>query len=97
MYVVFKVEKKNVPKIDELFKDDIVSRQSIVRRDGISLELNDENLYVLVEGSEEGIKRAKEIASSFSTILEGKDLEEVYKRFKAQDDRSLEGLGSIFG
>ncbi len=97
MYAIFKVEKKDSAKIDELYTDDIVSRQSIIRRDGISLELKDDSFYVLVEGSEEGIKRAKEIASKFSKVLEGEELNSIYKKFKAQDDKSLEGLGSIFG
>jgi len=97
MYAIFKVEKKDSAKIDELYTDDIVSRQSIIRRDGISLELKDDSFYVLVEGSEEGIKRAREIASKFSKVLEGEELDAIYRKFKAQDDKSLEGFGSIFG
>lgn len=97
MYTILKVEKKDSGRIDELYKDDTVSRQSIIRRDGFSLELKDDSIYILVEGSEDAIKKAKEISSTFSKALEGKELEEVYKKFKAQDDKSLEGLGSIFG
>lgn len=97
MYTILKIEKKDSGRIDELYKDDTVSRQSIIRRDGISLELKDDSIYVLIDGSEEAIKKVKEIASTFSKTLERKELEEVYKRFKAQDDKSLEGLGSIFG
>ncbi|MDP8011947.1 MAG: hypothetical protein ACP5F1_00950 [Thermoplasmata archaeon] len=97
MYSIFKVEKKDSQRVDELYKDDVVSRQSIIKRDGISLELKDDNIYVLVEGSEEAIKKAKQIASQFSKVLEGKELEDIYNRFKAQDEKSLEGMGSIFG
>ncbi|MGC8663547.1 MAG: hypothetical protein ACP5SF_03260 [Thermoplasmata archaeon] len=97
MYSIFRVKKSESQKIDELYRDDLVSRQSIIKRDGISLELKDDDIYVLVEGSEEALKKAKEIASKFSTVLEGKEFEEIYRKFKAQDEKSLEGLGSIFG
>lgn len=97
MYIVIKVDKKNSSRIDELYKEDLVSRQSIVRREGISLGLNDDFIYVLVEGSERGVEKAKEIASDFATIIPQKEMEEIYRRFKEQDESSLEGMGSIFG
>ncbi|MFP3317688.1 MAG: hypothetical protein RXP98_00675 [Thermoplasmata archaeon] len=97
MYIIIKVDKKKSSEIDELYKDDIVSRQSIIKREGISIDLKDDSIYILVEGSDEGINRAKEIAGKFGEILPKNEMEEIYKKFKAQDESSLEGMGSIFG
>jgi hypothetical protein len=69
MYIIIKVDKKKSSEIDELYRDDIVSRQSIIKREGISLDLKDDSIYILVEGSDEGINRAKEIAGKFGEIL----------------------------
>ncbi len=97
MYVIFKVDRVKSKEIDLLYKDDIVSRQSVIKREGQSLDLKEDSIYVLVEGSEEGIKRAKEIAEKFASIPEQKEMENIYKKFKEQDESSLEGMGSIFG
>ncbi len=97
MYAVLKVNKKDQSGIDSLYKDDIVSRQSIIKREGISLNLDSDYIYVVIEGSEEGVKRALEIAESFSTKLDNKEMEQIYRKIKEQDENSLEGFGSIFG
>ena len=97
MYIILKVEKNKSKKIEELYKDDIVSRQTIIRREALSLGLNEENIYIQVEGSEEGISRAKEISKDFAIIPSQNEMEKIYKKFKEQDESSLEGMGSIFG
>ncbi|HEU12834.1 MAG: hypothetical protein ACP5G5_01145 [Thermoplasmata archaeon] len=97
MYIIIKVDRKDSNRIDELYRDDIVSRQSIIKREAISLDIKEDNIYVLVEGSNEGIERAKQIAEKFATILPQKEADNIYKKIKAQDESSLEGMGSIFG
>ncbi len=93
MYVVFKFEK-GAKEIEELFKDDVVSRQTVIKKDGKSLDMDDA-IYVLVEGSEEGILRAREIAKH--NVLEGKESEEVYRKIKEAEDAASLGMGAIFG
>ena len=61
MYVIFSVEKDNIGKADEILKDNIVSRQSIVIRDASALGIDNENRYILIEGNEDAIKKAEEL------------------------------------
>ncbi len=61
-YIIFEVKSENVGKINSLAKDDLVSRQSILTRDASSLDMNGDVSYVKIEGSDEGLKRAKELA-----------------------------------
>ncbi len=93
MYAVFKFEK-GAKKIDELYHDDIVSRQSIIKRDGKSLGLEDA-IYVIVEGSEEAVKRAEEIAEEFK--LQGEDADKIYGKIKQAEEEASMGMGAIFG
>lgn len=97
MYTVLKVEKKNQARIDDLYKDDLVSRQTIIKREGVSLNLEPDYIYILIEGSEEAVKRAMEIGEKFSVKIEKNEIDSIYKKIKEQDESSLEGFGSIFG
>ncbi len=97
MYTILKIEKKDSQCIDQIYGDDVVSRQSIIRREGIALGIKDDAMYVLIEGSEEGVKRAEEICKDKGKILKDKEREEIYSKFKELEDQSLEGMGSIFG
>ncbi len=94
MHSVFKFEK-NDKKVDELFKDDLVSRQTLVKRDGMSLGLKDNYIYLLVEGSEEAINRARDLAGERE--LKGEESEEIYRKIKEAEDEASAGLGAIFG
>ncbi len=97
MYTVLKINKENSSKVDSFYQDDLVSRQTIIRRDNVSLGFKDEALYVIIEGSEEAIDRAINISKDFATVLSASDRETIYKKVKEQDESSLEGIGSIFG
>ncbi len=97
MYTILKIEKINSGCIDQIYRDDVVSRQSIIRREGIALGLKDEAVYVLIEGSEEGVKKAEEICKDKVSILKDNEREDIYRKFKELEDQSLEGMGSIFG
>jgi hypothetical protein len=97
MYTVLKINKENSSKVDALYQDDLVSRQTIIRRDNVSLGLKDEALYVIIDGSQEAIDRAVVISKDFATVLSASERENVYKKVKEQDESTLEGIGSIFG
>ncbi len=87
VYRVFRVPAVHAPKADVLWKDDVVSRQSVTARDAKSLGLTGDDRYVVVEGSEAGIARA----------LEGAEAERIYGRFRAQDEDAASGMGLLFG
>ncbi len=93
MYAVFKFGK-GAKEIEEIYKDDIVSRQTLIKRDGASLGLENAT-YLLVEGSEDAIKRAREIAGDYE--ITGEEAEDVYKKIKEAEDAASLGMGAIFG
>ncbi len=93
MYAVFKFEK-NAKEIDEIYRDDVVSRQTVIKRDGSSLGM-DNATYLLVEGSEEAIERAREIAGNYE--IRGEEAKKVYEKIKEAEDAASLGMGAIFG
>ncbi len=94
MYAVFKFKGED-PKIREIYTDDLIARQTIVKRDSKSLGIQEEGLYLLIEGSEEAVERAKEILSDF--LLTGEDGERIYRLIKKGDEEASIGMGAIFG
>ncbi len=96
-YVIFEVKSENAGKINELIKDDLVSRQSILTRDSSSLDLKGNFLYLKIEGSEEGLKRAKKLAKELNLKkLDGKKAKEIDEKIKKQEDSAASGIGMIF-
>ncbi|MEM3738229.1 MAG: hypothetical protein QW204_00580, partial [Thermoplasmata archaeon] len=94
-YGIYGVKKEFIGKIDEALKDDMVSRQSIKIRDAKVLGINKEVRYVLVEGSEEAVKRADEIFKPIAEKETGEDAEKAYAAFKAEDENVASGMGFI--
>lgn len=96
-YVIFEVKSENAGKINELIKDDLVSRQSILTRDSSSLDLKGNFLYLKIEGNEEGLKRAKKLAKELNLKkLDGKKAKEIDEKIKEQEDSAASGIGMIF-
>lgn len=96
-YVIFEVKSEDVGKINKVIKDDLVSRQSILTRDANSLGLDGDVSYLKIEGSEEGIKKAEELAKehNFVKLDEGK-AKEVNDKIVEQEDSAASGMGMIF-
>lgn len=97
MYRVFRVPPANASHADVVWKDDVVSRQSITAREAKSLGMTGDDRYVLIEGSEAGIARAAEMLKDIAKALAGTEAETVYRRFRAQDEEAASGMGLIFG
>ncbi len=97
-YVIFEVKTEEVSKINQMLKDDLVSRQSILNRDASSLNIKRDVSYIKIEGSEEGLKKAKEIAKEFKfKKLNNKESKEINIKIKEQEDSAADGMGMIFG
>ena len=96
-YVIFEVKSEDAGKINNVIKDDTVSRQSILTRDSSSLNIDGNFLYLKIEGSDIGIKKAEELAKEqgFSKLSE-KKAEEVNKKIAEQEDSAASGMGMIF-
>jgi YbbR domain-containing protein len=97
-YVIFEVKSEEVGKINQMLKDDLVSRQSILNRDASSLNIKKDVSYLKIEGSEEGLKKAEEIAKELKfKKLNKKESEEINIKIKEQEDSAADGMGMIFG
>ena len=96
-YVIFEVKSENAGKINELIKDDLVSRQSILTRDSSSLDLKGNFLYLKIEGSEEGLKRAKKLAKELNLKkLDEKKAKKIDEKIKEQEDSAASSISMIF-
>ncbi|MEW5761119.1 MAG: hypothetical protein AB1779_10190 [Candidatus Thermoplasmatota archaeon] len=96
VYAVFSVEKEKSGRISEVLRDDIVSRQSIVIREAVVFGIEKNISYVLIEGSEEGIRRAKELFKDIGNIEEEKEAEKIYNYIKSTESSAEIGLGTVF-
>jgi len=98
VYVIFEVKKEQLGKINEMLKDDTVNRQSILTRDASAIGIDKDVSYLKIEGSEEGLKRAEELANEYDfTKLSDADAEDVNGKIKEQEDQAADGMGMIFG
>ncbi len=95
MYAVFKIPKSKLDVLENIYKDDSIGRQTIVKRDGRSLGLDDEGVYLLIEGSEPAVKKAREILKEME--MSPNDAEIVYAKIKESEEEASLGMGAIFG
>ena len=96
-YAIYEIGKENAGIVDEIKRDDLVSRQSIWTRDAASLGIEGESIFLKIEGSEKAIERAEEIMGGKAKKVEGKEAEEINAKFVADEEKASEGMGFIFG
>ena len=96
-YIIFEVKSDEIGKIDKIIKDDLVSRQSILTRDSSSLNVKGQFSYLKIEGSDEGLKKAEELAKELGLKkLTAKKANEINKKIQEQEDSATTGMGMIF-
>ncbi len=96
-FVIFEVKSEDAGKINKLIKDDLVSRQSVLTRDSSSLGIDGDVSFVKIEGSEDGIKRAEELAKELGMKkLTDKEAKEINEKIEEQEDSAASGMGMIF-
>ncbi|KYK34326.1 MAG: hypothetical protein AYK22_05545 [Thermoplasmatales archaeon SG8-52-3] len=96
-YLIFEVKSDEIGKINKFIKDDLISRQSILTRDSTSLNLKGNFSYVKIEGSETGLKRAKELAKELELKkLDEKKAKDINTKMQEQEDSAASGMGMIF-
>ena len=96
-YIIFKVKKEDTGKINNIIKDDLVSRQSITTRDASSLDIKGEATYLKIEGSSDSLKKAEKLAKeSGLKKLSKKQTKDVNEKIQTQDDSAASGIGMIF-
>lgn len=97
MHAIFKVPVENKGKVDQVLKDDLVSRQSITVRDAAALSMEGKETYVLIEGSEEALEKADEIFKEVGDKLKGGDAETTFNKIKEKEAEAEGGMGLLFG
>jgi hypothetical protein len=98
VYAIFEVGREHKNKIDEILKDDVISRQSITTREASALDIDKDVIYVKIEGSQDAIERAEELFKEISARkLDEKESEEINKKIEEQDESAAFGMGSVFG
>ena len=96
-YIIFEAKSDETGKLEKIIKDDLVSRQSILTRDSSSLNIKGQFSYLKIEGSEEGLKKAEEIAKELCLKkLDKKKAKEINDKIKEQEDSAATGIGMIF-
>jgi hypothetical protein len=89
-------KRENSKELDEkLKKDDLVSGASIKVRDASIV--NKDGVYFYLEGTEDKIKKAKELAKNLAEEVLGEEKEKVVKTLKEEEERAIEGFGAILG
>lgn len=96
-YVIFSVERSQVSKVNQILRDDLVSRQSITMRDASALKIEKDVRYVLIEGTEEALKKAEELFADVGKKEDDEEAKNIYSKLKSEESDVAEGVGLIFG
>jgi hypothetical protein len=83
-------------ELDEVLKDDQLSRQSQKIRDAATAGGPSGELYVLLEGGADAMKHADTLIGPVGKKLAGADGEAVYKKLKDEEDAASAGMGLFF-
>ncbi|EQD37874.1 hypothetical protein B1A_17345 [mine drainage metagenome] len=95
-WTLFEVPQVRRTELDELLKDDTISRQSHKLRDAATLGRPSGSLLVLIEGAPEAIALAEERLRSAGTPLPKEEAERVYRALREEDDTASAGMGLFF-
>lgn len=96
MYEVFEVEEPKDDVLQDVISDEMVSRQNTTVREGKILGLKDDKKYLLIEGKEEAIEKAKELFSD-EGIEPSEDADTVKEKIEEEDEAASAGMGTVFG
>lgn len=96
-YTIFAVGNEDAGLVNELYEDDLVSRQSITVREAEALDLDGDVRYILIEGSDEAQDKAADLLGDGAEVVEGDEAQEVFDAIKAGEQAGAEGMGMMFG
>ena len=96
-YAVFSVDKTQASKINKILKDDLISRQSISIRDASALTIDKDVRYVLIEGTDEALKKAEELFGDLGKKEDEEEAKNIYNKIKNEEGEVAHGVGFIFG
>lgn len=96
---IFSLEGKDVEKVKKLLKTELFARESdgFEMRSGKGLGIEDETLYLYIEGGAEFWKRVEtELNELEIEELEGEKLQKVKAAFEKQHKSKALAVGAIF-
>ena len=80
---------------DVLLTDDVVGRASLIFKEGSII--GKDGYYCLLSGTEEQCKRALELVKGLAEEVKDETKSQLIKKIKEEEDRAIEGFGSILG
>ncbi len=95
-WILFSVPADRRTELDNVLRDDLLSRQSQKLRDAASAGGRSGSYYVLLEGSPEAMARAETLLGPVGAKLAGADGEAVYRRLKDEEENASAGMGLFF-
>ncbi|MCL5800200.1 MAG: hypothetical protein M1341_02640 [Candidatus Thermoplasmatota archaeon] len=97
MTKIFLLKKSNRAIIDQVSADDLVGRQTLITKDASQYGMGDDEILLILEGSEESFRKATTIIGNSGTMLDGKKTEEVMRKVHEEEENADKGMGFLFG
>ena len=93
------VKKESVAKAESILRNDtdFAAKESITVRDAESLGFKKDGSFFLISGTDEGIKRCKELIKEFVEEVDEKELNKAKEKIKEEEEKAAEGFGNILG
>ena len=95
-WTIYSVPTGKRSELEAALKDDLVSRQSQKVRDAAALGGPADRLYVLVEGSTEGVQRADTLITPLGEKLAAAEGTALHQKFKDEEEAASAGMGLFF-
>jgi len=96
MREVFEVSSDKARQAEQMLReDDVMGRQSIAVRNPGILGMDGDEVYIIINGSEEAIEKAKEMLKDIAKVSEKRA--KVLDKFDELEDRTADAFGSILG
>ena len=84
MKEIFLVSSENKSKAEEVVKkDDLVSRSSIAIRSAAALGIEEDGYFIIIDGSEEAIKKAEELLNRAKADVDIENLKKIGETYSA--------------
>lgn len=96
MKEVFLIKEENKTEAENKLKgNDLVSKGSITFTQASNLDFDEDGYFCIVDTSEEGIEKAKELLKNLGKTYDNK--EDVIKKQEQAENNAAEAFGNILG
>jgi hypothetical protein len=95
--VFFAKSDKYAQAKTKVYGDEVVSKASIIIRDNSAIGMKKAGYYIVIDGEDEAVKKAKEILAGLAGVVSGAEEKSVVKAIEEQESSADAGFGAIFG